>query len=269
VYTGNVEILHHGKWGSICDDEWDDLEAGVVCRQLGFNGAIKATANGHFGQARSETRYYCFLTLNLPKILNILRRRVASDTEKPFIPLCGRNSTLNAYLESHHPTYLISFSLISILFDRSLRAESRRVHGFLHESFLKGRYWMDNVYCDGTEDELARCRFDGWAVSDCDSNEAAGVICTYDEEVTASSVPQERSPKVRIKDTYRQGMALRLSGGRVRSEGQVEVKLGNAGRERCLNTVARDEVRVQVILMQRRSTVRKMIEMLFDRDVIE
>jgi len=63
---GNVEILHDGKWGSICDDEWDDLEAGVVCRQLGFNGAIKATANGHFGQARSETRYY-FLSLNLSR----------------------------------------------------------------------------------------------------------------------------------------------------------------------------------------------------------
>lgn len=52
--AGNVEILHDGKWGSVCDDEWDDLEADVVCRQLGFNSAIKATTNGHFGQARSE-----------------------------------------------------------------------------------------------------------------------------------------------------------------------------------------------------------------------
>lgn len=90
---------------------------------------------------------------------------------------------------------------------------------------------MDNVYCDGSEDELARCRFDGWGVSDCSSNEAAGVICTYDEEAKASSatVPQEKPPKARIKDTYQQGTALRLSGGRVRSEGQVEIKLGNAG----------------------------------------
>ncbi|KYM87355.1 Lysyl oxidase like protein 3 [Atta colombica] len=116
-YEGNVEILHNGKWGSICDDEWDDFEASVVCKQLGYNGAIKATTYGHFGQARR-------------------------------------------------------------------------------------RYWMDNVYCDGSEIELAKCRFDGWGISDCGSNEAAGVICSH-------------------------GTALRLSGGRIHSEGRVEIKLGS------------------------------------------
>ena len=54
--TGNVEILHDGKWGNICDDEWDESEAKVVCRQLGFDRALRSTTNGHFGQARSEER---------------------------------------------------------------------------------------------------------------------------------------------------------------------------------------------------------------------
>ncbi|KOX72728.1 Lysyl oxidase like protein 2B [Melipona quadrifasciata] len=121
----NVEILHDGKWGSVCDDEWDYLEANVVCRQLGFDGAIKPTSNGHFGQARR-------------------------------------------------------------------------------------RYWMDNVYCDGSEDELSKCRFDGWGASDCGGGEAAGVICTRDQ--------QDRENEV----------AIRLVGGRVYSEGRVEVKLGNS-----------------------------------------
>lgn len=53
LISGNVEILHNGKWGSVCDDEWDFLEATVVCRQLGYDEAIKATGNGQFGQARS------------------------------------------------------------------------------------------------------------------------------------------------------------------------------------------------------------------------
>ncbi|KZC03737.1 Lysyl oxidase like protein 2B [Dufourea novaeangliae] len=121
-HEGNVEILHDGKWGSVCDDEWDYLEANVVCRQLGFDGAIKPTANGHFGQARR-------------------------------------------------------------------------------------RYWMDNVYCDGSEDELSKCRFDGWGTSDCESSEAAGVICAREQQS--------------------QGVAIRLAGGRVHNEGRVEVKLGN------------------------------------------
>lgn len=41
---------------------------------------------------------------------------------------------------------------------------------------------MDNLYCDGTEDELMNCRFEGWGYSDCDSTEAAGVICSQEKE---------------------------------------------------------------------------------------
>lgn len=36
---------------------------------------------------------------------------------------------------------------------------------------------MDNVYCDGTENEITSCRFEGWGYNDCDATEAAGVIC--------------------------------------------------------------------------------------------
>lgn len=53
-FSGNVEILHNGKWGAICDDEWDKNEAEVVCRQLGYFGAEKFTHSGMFGQAKSE-----------------------------------------------------------------------------------------------------------------------------------------------------------------------------------------------------------------------
>lgn len=88
---------------------------------------------------------------------------------------------------------------------------------------------MDNVYCDGTEDELMKCRFDSWGVSDCGGNEAAGVICTHDEEAR-TSVLGKKPPKSRIKDTHSRGTALRLSGGRVRSEGRIEIKLGDAGK---------------------------------------
>lgn len=51
---GNIEIFHNGRWGNVCDDEWDKYEAEVVCRQLGYKAGGKATHSGVFGNARRK-----------------------------------------------------------------------------------------------------------------------------------------------------------------------------------------------------------------------
>ena len=34
--TGRLQICYNGRWGSVCDDLFGDVDASVACRQLGY-----------------------------------------------------------------------------------------------------------------------------------------------------------------------------------------------------------------------------------------
>ena len=45
-----MEVNYNGERGTVCDDGWDDTDAGVVCRQLGFGSSGQSFSHAYFGE---------------------------------------------------------------------------------------------------------------------------------------------------------------------------------------------------------------------------
>ena len=47
---GRVEVYYGGQWGTVCDDSWHNIDADVVCKQLGFEAAEQIFYRAQYGE---------------------------------------------------------------------------------------------------------------------------------------------------------------------------------------------------------------------------
>ncbi|WAR30551.1 DMBT1-like protein [Mya arenaria] len=203
-FDGRVEVLHNGTWGTICDDEWNQKSAHVVCTWFGKPNAVAVPlTNAFYGQG-SGTIWLDDVICSGQEIgLGACQHKPwgqsncdhsedagvmclpANNMPTVQVRLAGSNQANQGRVE-----VLYNGVWGTVCDDRWSQSDAAVVCRMLQQPFSgaapvsmaaygrgTGRILLDDVECIGTETSIAQCRNGGWGQSNCDHSEDAAVIC--------------------------------------------------------------------------------------------
>ncbi|EMP40827.1 Neurotrypsin [Chelonia mydas] len=228
AHEGRVEVYHTGQWGTVCDDQWDDADAEVVCRQLGLGGIAKAWSQAYFGEGSGPVlldEVRCTgneLSIEeCPKSSwrdhNCGHKEDAGVSCTPLtdgaIRLAGGKGSHEGRLEVHY-----SGQWGTVCDDGWTEMNTQvvcRQLGFKYgksasESYLEertGPIWLDDVSCSGKESTILQCSKREWGKHDCNHQEDVRITCHADNDSHRFSL----------------GPPIRLMDGESKKEGRVEI----------------------------------------------
>ncbi|KAL5499890.1 hypothetical protein EMCRGX_G011357 [Ephydatia muelleri] len=239
-FEGRVEVCINNQWGTVCDSLWDNTDATVVCKQLGYayTGSAKAYRNAYYGVGAvpiflrgvqcsgSETALLQCSSANVIKTgpggcrhLNDSGVMCEASCRTGDLRLSGGNVINEGRIE-----ICINNVWGTICDDywsdtdaniacRKLGFSGQNAVAFSNAHFGPGigDILLNNIQCLGSEASLLDCTRDATAVCSTGHYEDAGLRCY-------------------VNDTWG-GVcnygAIQLVGGATRNEGRVEVCINN------------------------------------------
>ncbi|XP_041484627.1 deleted in malignant brain tumors 1 protein-like [Lytechinus variegatus] len=195
---GRVEVYANERWGTVCDDSWDDTDATVVCQSLGFESGT-ANTNAHFGEGSGD----------------ILLDDVSCTGAESSLLECS-NSGIGSHNCGHYEDAGVTCLAVRLVdgsapnegrvevyadggwgtvcddsWDdtdatvvcQSLGFESGTANTNAHFGEGSGDILLDDVSCDGGETSLLECSNPGIGTHNCGHHEDAGVTCLPTELV--------------------------------------------------------------------------------------
>nr|ACT53266.1 scavenger receptor cysteine-rich protein [Azumapecten farreri] len=199
---GRVEVFHNNRWGTVCDDEFDNREAKVICNMLGFgNGSALAMGNAFFGEGSGTIQMDELACSGRESNIGLCRfdgfgNNDCDHTEDASV-ICNagaQNLTVrlvNGKTQNEGRVEVYYHNQWGTVCDdyfgkeeaktvcRMLglpTAEAQSVSGGYFGDGI-GRIWLDNLHCTGLENSLDSCRHNPFGANNCDHSEDVGVRC--------------------------------------------------------------------------------------------
>ncbi|XP_049329341.1 deleted in malignant brain tumors 1 protein isoform X4 [Astyanax mexicanus] len=194
--SGRVEVLHGESWATVCDADFNQQDAEVVCRELGCGSPVEVLGAAAFGRGKGQ----------------VWSEELQCRGTESQIHFCPKSSSLKHNCSHDNDVGLVCSESVRLVDGGSRCAGRVEV---LHKGqwgtvcddnwdmmddavvcrelgcgeavdALSGAYfgsgsgpiWMDNVECRESESILKNCKSAGWGKHNCNHPKDAGVICS-------------------------------------------------------------------------------------------